>query len=122
MRVVIDGVIEFEQTSLKVGSWQRDSIDRSAAGLDGVVSVDAGSRGRELKQSGLVSADSAEALGEQVGMLQGLVDGAEHVLVAGDGREFGNVRVDSVEVGDRKMSGRGWSGKVEIRYTQLREV
>ena len=122
MKAVIDGLIEIEQVSLEVGSWQRNSIDRSATGLDGVVSVDAGRRGRKLKQSGLVSANNAEAMSEQISLIQGLVDGAEHVLAVEDDGEFGNVRVDSVKAGNRKMSGRGWSSEVEIRYTQLREV
>jgi hypothetical protein len=119
MRVLIDGVVEFEEVSVSVGSWQRKSIERGAAGLDGVVSVDLGKRGREIVQRGVVRAGSDDGLCGAIAAVEGLVDGSSHVMSRGGCGDFGGLRVDGVEVKSRSRSGVGASCEFEVRYFQL---
>ena len=119
MKATIDGTLSFDQESLRVESFDRDSIERSAAGLDGVVSVDLGARTRSLVQRGLLRAGSKKSLESNLDVFAGLVDGEVHTLVIEGGRSFGNLKVDSFEILSRNYSGLGVCCKFEIRYTQL---
>lgn len=120
MKALLDG-FEIEQVDISVGSWERSSIDRSAAGVDGVVSVDLGLRSREIVQRGLIWAFTSEQLLSKFDNARMLMDGGIHTLVVSDGRVFSRLRVDSVEQGRKAFSGRGVSCEIEIRYTQLGE-
>ena len=119
MRVLIDGLVEFEELSISVGSWQRKSIERTAAGLEGVVSIDMGMRGRKIVQRGVLRAGSGDGLCEKIAVAEDLVDGGGHVMARGGCDEFGSLRVDGVEVKSRELSGAGASCEFEIRYFQL---
>jgi len=121
MLAVLDGTIKFEQLQLEIGSWERDSAERAVAGLDGVLSIDLGMRGREIVVTGVLRAVSVEAMVEKVDAVSAFMDGQTHVLVAGDGREFANLRVDGFEVEREDYSGRGLCCEFEIRFTQLRK-
>ncbi len=54
MKAILDNTIEFEQLQLEIGSWERDSAKRAVAGLDGVLSIDLGMRGREIVVTGVL--------------------------------------------------------------------
>ena len=51
MRVTLDGQNLFDEQQLEIepGSITRNSIERAVAGLDGVLSIDIGRRGRKIK-------------------------------------------------------------------------
>lgn len=65
MRATLDNVIAIEDSSVEVGSWSRDSIERSVGGLDGVLSIDLGMRGREIVQRGCLRAVSGAGLSDR---------------------------------------------------------
>lgn len=119
MKAKIDETLEFEQKHLEIGSYQRDSAERSVTGLDGVMSIDLGMRKRQLVHEGILHAGSTEALRAKVNSFSKLVDGRTHKLVLGDGKSFDNLRVDAFEVATECHSGKGPSCDFEIRYTQL---
>ena len=119
MKATIDEILEFEQKHLEVGSYRRDSVERSVTGLDGVISIDLGMRERQLIHKGVLHAGSAEALREKVNSFSKLIDGRTHKFVLADGKSFDNLRVDVFEVATECHSGKGPSCSFEIRYTQL---
>ena len=119
MRATIDETLEFEQKHLEVGSYHRDSAERSVTGLDGVMSIDLGMRKRQLRHKGVLHAGSTEALRAKATSFSKLIDGRIHKLALGDGRNFDNLRVDAFEVATECHSGKGPSCDFEIQYTQL---
>lgn len=121
MKTTLDGTIEFEQTELAIGSWRRDSIERSAVGVDGALSIDLGKRTREIVQKGLARASSRAVLRIKVDSIRATADGKRHTMETVDGERFDNLWIDSIKVGGTDFSGRGASCEVEIRYTQLRD-
>ena len=120
MRATIDGTIEFDQLELKVESWRRDTTERNIAGLDGVLSVDMGLRGREVFQKGVLRAVSDEAIYDKLKNISALMDGQSHSLVLSDGRIFNNLRVDLFEADEKCFSGMDVWCEFSILYTQLR--
>ena len=120
MRATIDGTIEFDQLELKVESWQRDTIERNIAGLDGVLSIDKGGRGREVFQKGVLRAVSDAGIYDKLRNISVLMDGRSHSLVLSDGRVFDNLRVDLFEADEKRFSGMDVWCEFSILYTQLR--
>lgn len=120
MRAMLDDVISIEDSSVAVGSWSRDSIERSVSGLDGVLSIDLGMRGREIIHKGFLRAVSGAGLSGRISSIQGLMDGKSHTLSLNDGREFSDLRMDVFEAGVREFAGAGVSCGCVIRYTQLK--
>lgn len=122
MKVTLDGKIIFEDRRLRLeaGSVFRQQLERAAAGLDGVVSIDLGLRGRRITQKGVLRAISNEQLAGRIAGIEACMDGLEHSLEVSDGRLFEHLRVDRFEVGPRRFDGGGVSCDYEIRYTQLR--
>lgn len=120
MRAMLDNVIGIEDSSVVVGSWARDSIERSVSGLDGVLSIDLGIRGREIIQKGFLRAVSSAGLSDRIALIQGLMDGKSHRLSLDDGREFSDLRMDAFEAESREFSGGGISCGCTIKYTQLK--
>jgi hypothetical protein len=47
------------------------------------------------------------------------MDGDTHTLIAADGRQFSNLRMDSFNIGKEQIDGAGISLDYEIIYTQL---
>ena len=115
----LDGT-EFESRSLSIESWQRQTIDRAIAGLDSMLSIDLGLRGRHIVQKGLLRAVSAAELIEKIDALAAFMDGKMHSLLMQDGRQFDNLRIDSFQVQQQDCSGTAISCEFEIEYTQLR--
>ncbi len=119
MKVVLNGIATFEQRKLTLGSWRRESVERSAAGVDGTVSIDLGKRSRELVQEAVFRAFNEVQLKAKVDIVRQYMDGSACWFVVQGGQQFDNLRVDSIEVEDKDYSGAGVSCVCEIRYTQL---
>jgi len=120
MRANLDGIVEFDAGHITVSGWERDTIDRTAAGVDGVVSIDLGSRSRIIVQKGILRAVSKKTLDKKIEQIRSLADGQTHTLIHGDD-QFDNVRIDEVTTGEKSYSGRGLNCAYEIHYIQLRK-
>jgi len=121
MNTTLDGQGLFDEEGLKieVGSFVRDSIERTAAGLDGVLSIDLGRRSRKIKQRGVLRAQSRAKLNERISAISGYMDGDTHTLRTNNGESIGNLRMDSFKVTEERASGSGLCCDYEIIYTQL---
>ena len=119
--VNLDGINLFGEgeSQIEVGSFSRESIERSAAGLDGVISIDLGERGRKIRQKGEIRARSKADLDSKVGAISAFIDGDTHTLVDSQGETFENLRVDSVNVKNERGSGAGVVADYEVVYAQL---
>ena len=122
MNVSLDGQLFFDERQLKIepGSLVRDSIERTAAGLDGVLSIDLGERCRRITQRGTLRAVSMAELNNRIAAITAFVDGDTHVLTMSGGREFGDLRMDSFNASRERTSSSGLSVDYEIVYTQLK--
>ena len=121
MNTSLDGAMLFGEgdVEIEVGSFARESIERTAAGLDGVVSIDLGGRGRKIRQKGELRARSKMELNSKVEAISAFMDGDTHMLADSQGETFENVRVDSVSVKNERTSGSGVAADYEIVYVQL---
>ena len=122
MSATLDGQNLFGEQQLGIlsGSLSRDSIERTVAGLDGVLNIDLGERGRKIKQTGVLQAKSRAQMNEKVSIISAYMDGDTHTLVTSNGESIGNLRMDSFKVGRARTSGTGLCCDYEIVYTQLR--
>jgi len=121
MSVTLDGQSLFYGPELRIEplTSTRDSIERVVPGLSGVLSIDLGGRGRKIKQRGLLRARSRPHMEQMVNAIFAYQDGNTHTLIGSDGQEFDNVRMDSFEVTNERLSGGGIVVDYEIVYTQL---
>jgi hypothetical protein len=121
MSTKIDGYNLFDRRKLEieVGSFKRDSIERAVPGLDGVMTIDLGRRGRKIKQTGTLRAKSRDKLNERIFSISDYIDGNTHTLVTDDGREFNNLRMDSFKMANEHADGVNIIVDYEIIYTQL---
>jgi hypothetical protein len=122
MRTKLDEQILFDEQLLEidVGSAQRALKERAVPGLDGVVSIDLGGRGRKLKQKGQMRAASLKQMEERIEQISSIMDGKVHSLVTNEGKVFENVRIDKFKVTGKSESGGGVVVSYEIEYTQLK--
>ncbi len=120
MLVTLDGQMLFDeaQTHLAVGSPARAAVERSAAGLDGVLCIDAGRRGRRIAQQGTLRAAGHAQMAERIAAIESLIDGRTHILACGQA-VYEDVRVESFEVTSRRLSGAGVVVEYEMVYRQL---
>jgi hypothetical protein len=120
MGVSLDGQILFDEqhTDIEQGSFTRASIERTVPGLEGMLSIDLGSRSRKIKQTGSLRAASRAQLNDKIDAITSFMDGNIHTLTVG-GEEFSNLRMDSFKVSDIRTSGGGVAADYEIVYTQL---
>lgn len=121
MSVTIDGQTPFDEHQLEIetGSFNRDSIERKMSGLDGVLSIDLGQRGRKIKQTGTLRAKSRAQLNERVNAISAIMDGETHTLVTDGGETLDNLRMDSFKTNKEQTDGVGIVVEYEIVYTQL---
>ena len=121
MSITLDGQSLFDEQQLKIEaeSIRRDSIERTVAGLDGVLSIDLGVRGRKIKQRGMLRAPSRLQMNERISTISAYMDGDTHTLVTSSGEEFDNLRMDAFRVTKESASGSGVVIDYEIIYTQL---
>lgn len=119
MRVTLDGKDLFgDRLHFTVSSLSRASVQRSAAGLDGVVSIDLGKRGRTISQRGVLRATDREQLSRITEQISSFIDGATHTLVTRKLGVFEHVRMDSFEITKKRLSGAGITAEYEIVYMQ----
>ena len=122
MSVSLDGqsLFDSQQLEVELGSIRRDSIERAVPGLDGILSIDLGGRGKQIKQRGVLRARSRAQMDERIGAISAFMDGNTHTLITGGGKEFGDLRMDVFEVSKERASGGGVAIDYEIVYTQLK--
>ena len=121
MKVTLDAQMLFDEQALEISpeSFSRDSIERAVPGLDGVLSIDLGRRGRKIKQTGMLRAKSRTQLDERISKIAAFMDGNTHTLITSSGREYANLRMDSFKAGTEHADGTGIVTDYEIIYTQL---
>jgi hypothetical protein len=121
MKVTLDAQMLFDEQALEIhaGSFSRDSTERTVPGLNGVLSIDLGRRGRKIKQTGTLRAKSRAKLDERINNIEAFMDGNTHTLITSSGREFANLRMDSFKAGIENANGTGIVIDYEIVYTQL---
>jgi hypothetical protein len=122
MKARFDGQVIFDEEglSIQVDSERREYVERAVAGLDGLLSIDLGERGRQIKQAGVLRAGSEAALRKKISTISAYVDGQAHTLILDSGEQYENLRMDSFKVKAKAASGNGVCCEYEIRYTQLR--
>jgi hypothetical protein len=123
MHVMLDGQAVFDEQELTVaiGSPGRASLERSIAGLDGVLSLDLGARSRRIRQTGVLRAAGRAALNARLDAITAFLDGQTHTLTTADGRVYDNLRMDSFQPLREHTGGPGIVVEYEIGYTQLGE-
>jgi hypothetical protein len=121
MRVTLDGqnLFDEQQMEIEIGSINRGSIERSVAGLDGVLSIDTGKRSRKIEQKGSLQAQSRMQMNNRINTISAYIDGKTHTLTRSDGEKIDNLRMDSFKVSKERAGGTGIIVDYEIIYTQL---
>jgi len=121
MSITLDGQILFDEQQIQIeaGSFGRGSIERAVPGLDGLLSIDLGGRGRKIKQTGVLRTGSRTQMSEKISAISAFMDGNTHTLTTGAGEEFENLRMDSFKISGERAGGSGVAVDYEIVYTQL---
>jgi len=119
--ITLDGqnLFDEQQCEIEAGSIQRDSVEKTVPGLDGVLSIDLGNHGRKIKQKGLLRAKTSLQMNEKIQAISGYVDGNTHTLKLSNGDLFENLRMDVFKTGKFGPNGVGIVVSYEIIYTQL---
>jgi len=122
MSVIVDGQVLFDDEQLKIepDSFKRESMLKAVPGLDGILSIDLGGRGRTIKQKGVLRAKSTVQLTAQVNAISALIDGKTHTLTTRSGQQFDNLRMDMFKISQQRISGSGVEVDYEIVYMQLK--
>ena len=121
MATTLDGerLFFFFFLTIEVGGPRRDGSERSVPGLDGVLHIDLGARGREIRQTGILRAFTWSEMRRRIAAISALHDGRIHCLVNASGERFENLRIDEFEPGQIEVSGGGLTLQYRIMYTQL---
>ncbi len=121
MITTLDGkdLFDNQQLEIELESVSRDSIERTIAGVNGVLSVDLGSRGRVIRQKGVLRAATRVQMDAKIGLITANIDGSTHTLVTGSGEIFDNLRMDSFKERKERVTGSGLACDYEIVYRQL---
>jgi hypothetical protein len=121
MKVTLDAQMLFDEQALEItaDSFSRDSIERAIPGLNGVLSIDLGLRGRKIRQTGTLRAKSKTQLDERISKISAFMDGDTHTLTTSNGTEFTNLRMDSFKTSTEHADGSGIVTDYVIIYTQL---
>jgi len=122
MEVTLDGQVLFDHQHVEIepDSVSRDSIERAMSGLDGLLSIDLGRRGRKIRQRGVLRAQSQSQMKDRISAISAYIDGRTHTLIIGAEEAFDNLRMDAFTVSGKRASGSGVAVDYEIIYTQLR--
>jgi len=120
MKAAIDNNIFFDEDcfELEIESPQRSVIHRSAAGLDGQVSIDLGLRRRKLIQKGELVARNRAELQKKIDDVNEIIDGESHILKNTDGRVFENLLIEEFKTGKLINGGAHTSCQYQITYSQ----
>ena len=121
--IMLDGknIFGHGDHTLQVGSWGRETMERRFAGVDGMVSVDLGRRGRKLKQRGWLTAASKAALQKRCEEISAYIDGQAYELVDTNGTVYAKVRMDSFGLLTQVCTASPVRCEYEVTYTQLGE-
>jgi hypothetical protein len=121
MSTALDGqhIFDEQQLEIELGIVNRASMEKTVPGLDGVLSVDLGGRGRVIKQKGMLRAKSRLQMINRIGLISEYLDGKTHTLLTDIGEEFDNLRMDVFKVGNHRPDGSSLVVDYEIIYTQL---
>jgi hypothetical protein len=121
MKATLDAQTLFDEQAMEItaDSFRRDSVERTIPGLNGVLSIDLGLRGRKIKQTGTLRSKSRTQLDERISKISAFMDGDTHTLITASGREFTNLRMDSFKTRTEHADGAGITVDYEIIYTQL---
>lgn len=121
MSVTLDGQKLFDEQELTIErkSIRRKSVERTIGGVDGVLSIDLGERGREITQRGILRAKSKVKMDEKINAISACMDGNTHTLITSSGEEIDDLRMDYFEVTRERAAGSGLCCDYEIVYTQL---
>jgi len=122
MGTTLDGQELFDEHELQIesGSIRRDAMERKVSGLDGVLSIDLGERGRRIKQTGSLRAQNQLQMDFRINLISSYMNGNTHTMKTKSGEEFGNLRMDVFKVSKGRASGIGVAVDYEIMYTQLK--
>ncbi len=117
----LDGQNVFDSgpAAFRTGPWERATVHRGFAGLDGQLVLDLGRRSRAIFQTGRLQAETAEALAEQIGLLEGKADGRCHRLTDNHGRSYWPVIMEDFQPATPVNCGRGFWCDYTVRYRQL---
>ena len=121
MMATLDGQRLFGEAEpqIEAFSLNRQWVERTVAGLDGVVSIDLGGRSRKVRQRGTFRARSNQELRTMVDAVATYMDGRMHEVMTHTGGELSNLRMDSMKVSPLRVSGPAVVADYEIFYTQL---
>jgi hypothetical protein len=121
MSTTLDEQAIFDDQGLTImaGSPSRASLERAIAGLDGVLSIDQGTRSRQIRQTGALRAASRTAMRARIQAIAAFIDGRTHTLATTDGQVFGDLRMDTFKKIAEYPGGPGVIADYEIVYTQL---
>lgn len=119
--MTLDGQALFDERDLQVevGSRTRACVERAVCGLDGMLSIDLGRRPRQIRQTGTLRAASRAALRLRIEAITAFIDGATHTLVAADGAQYTDLRMDTFRQLSEQVGGPGLVVAYQIVYTQL---
>ncbi|MBN1844785.1 MAG: hypothetical protein JW810_03815 [Sedimentisphaerales bacterium] len=119
----LDGKKLFDggEPTWQLASWRRQTLERSFAGVDGVLSIDLGRRQRTLKQRGWLTAASKASLRKRCEEILAHIDGFTHELIDGDGTVYPQVRMDSFKLLSEVYTSNPVRCEYEIIYSQLGE-
>ena len=121
MSIILDGQRLFGEQDVKIeaDSLGRDFIEKVIPGLDGVLSIDLGVRGRQIKQTGALRAKSLSEMEDKISLISSHMDGNTYNMVTSNGEEFDNLRMDVFKITRKQISGGGLCWDYEIIYKQL---
>ena len=106
------------RATLTVEPWQHGTQRHAVAGLDGIVNVDLGRRGRVIRQVGTLHADNERVLRERIRRIEALGDGVDCVLRTDDGACYANLSMDRFAVTSAVRHGAQVRCEYEMTYTQ----
>lgn len=121
MSVTLDGQAIFDDQGLTITaeSPRRAFLERTIAGLDGMLSIDLGARSRQIRQTGTLRAASRTTMHARIQAIAAFIDGRTHTLATADGEVFANLRMDTFKKIAEYPGGPGMIADYEIAYTQL---
>jgi hypothetical protein len=120
MRIWIDGEVKIDEVVFEAGSVRRETIERGVCGLDGICSIDLGSRGRDISIEGVLRAASGIGLDSVIEMIEAKMDEGVCKLSINDVRDFGDVRIDVFETSERQFGGSSVTCKCKLLCKQLK--
>lgn len=122
MCAALDGQELFDEQQLEIrpDSARREVLEKAVCGLDGVLSIDLGSRSRQIKQRGVLRAKSRVEMDDKINAISAYMDGNTHMLATSRGGNFENLRMDVFRISGKRTSGSGLEIDYEIVYTQLK--